>query len=509
MTRDNGAPLLAIGIDAGDAKLIRRMIEQDEMPVLKSLLGAGKWIRVESPTGIGSAAVWPCFVTGEEFGAHGVYSEWWWEPATMSLSRFTGRQMNPFWKSLAEANQKLGILAVPFMPLVGLSEGFEVSEWGPNLWLDGGKQFGPAAIGDLITKQTARTVLSHGHVNVSGPDDYENLQQLVLDSLEGVKLRGEFAESLLKETKPDLSIIVFTEAHESAHCLWQTVEPEHELYKDDDFATLQALRPTLKDIYQELDRQIGKLVEAVGVDATVLVFSLHGMKPARGVPVFLGPLMCELGFSKLADWKSLSWTERAIGLIRGVKRRTPNSLKQLYYKALPPAAVVKWARPTMMPQYDWSKTRAFALVSEHHGSIRINLIGREAKGIVPLEDYEETCRQVEQQLRNLTTDDGKPLVKTIIRPAKSTEQALKQRIPDLIVHWEAVGFRSPLRIKGSAVEFHSDGRRYLSQHSPEGFCIVKSDRDLEVDDVVQVHDMGRFISRILRPHLSDKLSDKL
>lgn len=497
MTPNNSASVLAVGIDAGDAKLIRRMIEQDEMPILKSLLEEGKWIRVESPTEIGSTAVWPTFVTGEDVAAHGIYSEWWWEPATMSLSRFTGRQLTPFWKSLAAANKALGILAVPFMPLVGLSEGFEVIEWGPNLWLDGGKQFGPAGIGDLITKQTARPALSRGRINVSGPDDYENLQHLVSDSLEGIKLRGALAESLLKETKPDLSIIVFTEAHESAHCLWQTVEPEHELYNDDDFKTLQAIKPTLKNIYQELDRQIGKLIKAVGADTTVLVFSLHGMKPARGVPVFLGPLLCEMGFSQLADWKNLSWTERAIELIRGVKRHTPNGLKKLYYKTWPPAAVVRWARPTMMPQYDWSKTRAFALVSEHYGQIRINLIGREANGIVPLEEYEETCRQVEQQLRSLTTEDGKPLVKTIILPAESAEQALKQRVPDLIVHWEAVGFRSPLRIKGSALESYSDGTRYLSQHTSEGFCIVKSNRDLEVDDVLQAKDMGRFITGIV------------
>src|SRR5438128_1117719 len=59
--------------------------------------------------------------------------------------------------------------------------------------------------------------------------------------------------------------------------------------------------------------------------------------------------------------------------------------------------------------YDWSQTRAFSLVNEQHGSIRVNLIGREARGTVPAEEYEDTCRQVEKALLALRTEDGKPL----------------------------------------------------------------------------------------------------
>ena len=101
----NGAKVLAIGIDAAESTLVRQLIEQNEMPALKSLLADGQWFRVQSPAHIGSGAVWPTFMTGTEATTHGVYSEWSWRPETMSLSRYNGRHLTPFWKVLAEAKR--------------------------------------------------------------------------------------------------------------------------------------------------------------------------------------------------------------------------------------------------------------------------------------------------------------------------------------------------------------------------------------------------------------------
>src|SRR5229473_3348987 len=212
MTRNNGSPVLAIGIDSADPTLVRRMIEQQELPSLKSLLGEGKWISIQSPARIGTTAVWPTFMTGEDPEVHGIYSESCWEPATMSLSPFTGREIKPFWKALAEAGNTVGILAIPFMPFVELSDGFEVSESDPYLLPDVDGPSGPTGLAGWVTKQMAHDALSHGRIGVSGPDDLNNLQKLALDSLEGIRLRGKLAERLLRETRPNISIIVFTEA---------------------------------------------------------------------------------------------------------------------------------------------------------------------------------------------------------------------------------------------------------------------------------------------------------
>lgn len=502
MSRLNGPPLLAVGIESAELTLIRRMIDQDQLPTLKSLLAAGQWIRLESPAAIGTSSVWPTFMTGEDPMAHGIYSEWCWRPDTMNVSRFDGRQLKPFWRELAEAGKSVGILGVPFMPFTGITHGFEVSESDPYL-PEGNGQRAPAVIAKLASQQKVRAALTHGCISVSGPDDFNNLQRLAADSLSGVKLRGELAEDLLRAPTPDISIVVFTETHESGHCLWQTVEPEHPLFNEPFFQRLDAIRPTLRNIYQEVDRQIQKLVETVGPDATIMVFALHGMSPARGVPSFLAPLMCETGFSKLSELRNQSWKERATALISAVKRHAPGPIKSLYYKTLPADALVRLATPTILPQYDWSQTRAFSLVTEQHGSIRVNLIGREARGIVPVEEYGEVCREVEEWLSTLQTQDDKPVAKHVILTAKSGEEALGRRLPDVIVHWEDAAFASTLRIKGSPHQFHSEGVRYLSQHTSQGFCILKGSPEIEVAGVLATKDLGQLMTKILNQPPAD------
>lgn len=492
MNQKRNSHVLAVPIDAAEPKLIHQMIEQDELPVLKSLLSQGSWIKVEAPADIGSGTIWPTFITGEDPSVHGIYGEWCWQPASMSLTRYQERDLVPFWKKLAAAGVTVGILDVPFMPMLGLATGFEISEWAPHDIVEGRLRVRPEKLEALIAKSPAHLLCS-GRLGSAGPDSSETLGSLASGCLEGIKIRGKLAQELLQETRPRFALITFTEIHRSAHFLWHTVEPEHEVYEE--FANLPSVKPTLKDIYCEVDRQIGELLKTVGEETAVFVFSLHGMRPAHGAPAFLGPLLCELGFARLARWSEQSWIERAAAVMAAVKRHTPQALKKFYYRNLPATTTQRLARPTMLPAYDWSQTRAFSLPTDQHGWIRVNLRGREACGIVQVEQYDGVCRQLEHSLRCLTTEEGKPLVLDVIRTAEHAEDALVQRIPDLIVHWENAIFASPLRIKGTAIEPDAVISKYTGQHALEGFCIFKGRLDEKVGDVLAAKDMGRLITR--------------
>ena len=484
--------VLAIAIDAAEPRLIRQMLEQDQLPALKSLVSQGKLVDVKAPADVGSGAIWPTFITGEDPGVHGIYGEWCWQPAGMNLIRYQGRDLVPFWKTLVAAGITVGILDLPFMPMLGLATGFEISEWAPHDVLEGRMRVAPEKVEPLITKLPEHA-LSSGRLGSSGPDNSETLGSLASGCLEGIKIRGQLAQQLLQETRPHFALITFTETHRCGHFLWHTVDPQNEIYRKQELANLSTVRPTLKDLYSEVDRQIGGLLRMVSEDTAVFVFSLHGMRPAHGAPTFLGPLLCERGFARLATWKELSWRERATALLAAVKRQSPRALKRLYYKTLPATTTQRLARPTMLPAYDWSRTRAFALPTDQHGWIRVNLQGREANGIVPLEEYDGVCRELEQVLRSLTTEEGKRLVREVLRTADHGEDALSRRIPDLIVHWESAIFASRLRIEGSLIQPDAVSSKYTGQHALKGFCIFKG-VDAEVGDVLAAKDMGRLMS---------------
>ncbi|HWN09386.1 MAG TPA: alkaline phosphatase family protein [Pyrinomonadaceae bacterium] len=495
MSQDSDSRVIAIVIDAATPQLVRRMIDHDELPVLKSLLSAGEWKKVSAPANIGSGAVWPTFITGTDPRFHGIHGEWRWHPSDMSLSRYRGRDLTPFWQTLADNGTTIGILDLPFMPMIGLENGFEISEWAPHDVLEGHIQVAPEKIRTLVSNSPPHA-LSSDRLKTEGPKDLEGLQRLNSACLEGIKVRGKLAQALLQETNPRLAIIAFTEIHRTGHFIWHNVEPENEVYARDEFANLPALKPDLKDLLREVDRQIGSLIDTCAKDATVIVFSLHGMRPAYGASAFLAPLLIEMGFARLADWRGQSWRERALTLMAAVKRHSPDMLKKLYYKSLPQTTTHRLARPTMLPAYDWNQTRAFSLPTDQHGWVRINLRGREAAGIVAAENYDEICREIETKLRALTTNEGKPLVQDVLRTSVTAEDAIASSVPDLVVHWTNAVFESPLGIKGSLVKTPPVGT-YTGQHAGDGFCIFKGNSQSGLPDVLLAQDLGALISRSL------------
>jgi predicted AlkP superfamily phosphohydrolase/phosphomutase len=492
MSSANRSNVLAIGIDAAEGTFVRQLIQQGGMPALGGLLKQGRWLRVDSPAHIGSGAVWPTFMTGVEPATHGMYSEWSWVPEKMGLTRYHGRNLKPFWKSLVQQNISLGIFDVPLALPVEVSRGFEVCEWWAHDATGAGLKAGPNGILSLV-KQAPAHPLSANRFADTTPDHLSNLMELTAACVEGVRLRGQLAQRLICKTKPQLTVMVFPEIHHASHQMWHTIEPDHEFYGGCRPGGQSTLKPLLKEVYRAVDEQIAGLIKLAGSDATIMVFALHGMRPAVGFPAFLGPLLCERGFSRLESWTSQTWNRRALSLLAATKRNTPDGLKRLYYKLTPSTTTHKLARPTMLPVYDWKTTRAFSLPTDQYGWIRINLAGREAQGIVCSDQYEETCAQLETMLRALTTEGGAPLVRNVVRTAASAD-ATGSPLPDLVVHWEDAAFASPLIIKDSKVRAEPVGKKSTGQHASEGFCIYRSDHDRDPGAVIAAKDLNRLMT---------------
>ncbi len=257
MKSNKNSPVIAVGLDAAEPLLIRQMIEQGEMPTLKSLLQEGQWLNVKSPSDIGSGAVWPTFITGDWPAKHGIHAEWSWQPDTMGLQRYSGSNLQPFWKTLADQGFRVGILDVPFAPQVNLKEGFEIVEWGAHDFLEGVLRTAPDSITDFVDGDFPPHPFSLDRLDTGGPDDKPGLERLTKGCLEGAKLRGTLARRLLAMTDPNLAIIVFTEIHHSAHYLWHTVSPDDALYKQHLSNHSESIKPGIKDIYSEIDTRSG------------------------------------------------------------------------------------------------------------------------------------------------------------------------------------------------------------------------------------------------------------
>jgi predicted AlkP superfamily phosphohydrolase/phosphomutase len=219
----------------------------------------------------------------------------------------------------------------------------------------------------------------------------------------------------------------------------------------------------MADLYREMDRQIGRLVEAAGPETTVFVFAVHGMEPARGVPSMLVPFLEELGMSHVDRSE-----DRRRSAVVALKSRIPEFVRNAYRRSVPLDKRSRWGKAAVLPSYDWARTRAFAMPMDHEGLIRINLAGREAHGIVPREEYGQTCDTIEQALKTMTTTDGRPAVEEVLRAPRGADSG---NLPDLVVLWTAAGFECPVRV--GPVEARPVLRELTAQHSPEGFVITR------------------------------------
>jgi predicted AlkP superfamily phosphohydrolase/phosphomutase len=470
MSRSERRRVVAIGIDAAEPSLVRRLIERGDLPVLQSLAAGGVWGPVSSPAAMSSGALWPTFLTGRPPAEHGLYGEWLWKPDAMGLARVSWDHLQPFWQDDVSRGRTVTILDVPFAPRLDRPGCTEVLDWGAHDFLKGRLEASPPSVERLVAEVGGVHPFAAGAVDAAGPRDRTGLARVVAHCLAGVEQRGRLARRLLADTAPDLFLMVFTEVHRAGHLLWHTVDPSH----PDHGAAGEWRGPGLSALLQAVDREIGHLRDLAGPEAVILVFSLHGMRPARGVPTVLGPLLEARGLAVPKAWRDHSWPERAGRVFTAVKGQLPGPAKRLYYRLVPRTVSAFLAQPAApLPAYDWSRTVAISLPTDQQGWIRFNLRGREARGIVDLDGYEDLCRRVEQVVRAARRGDGRPIARAVIRTADTAEAAAVTPLPDLVVDWDDATFDSPLRLADPPVAAPAVGLKYSGQHAYEGFYLLR------------------------------------
>jgi predicted AlkP superfamily phosphohydrolase/phosphomutase len=474
MSRSDRPRVLAVGIDAAEPSLLRGMIDRGQLPALRALRDRGAWGRVRSPADIGSGAVWPTFTSGASPSSHGVYGDWVWRPDAMRVSRVTWDHLRPFWGALSDQGRSVTVIDIPFAPVSGRPHCVEVADWGAHDILGGHLEVSPPALERLVREAGGVHPFAAETVDTTGPDDLEGMARVGARCVAGAQQRGRLAAQLAAVTKPDVLLVVFTEVHRASHLLWHTVDPTHPVHRTVGLDGAPSGAGALHDVVQEVDRQIARLVETVGPDATVLVFSLHGMRPTRGIPTLLEPLLRGLGASVVKPRRDRSTAELAAEALGAVKRRIPGRLKDVYYRLLSRRVTSRLAQPPMaMPAYDWSRTTAVSLPTDQHGWIRLNLAGREADGLVDPREYENACARLERELRAVTTEDGQPVVRDVLRLASRFGGSPPRDLPDLVVHWHDVTFASPIRIGAPPVSAYPIGMKFTGQHAPDGFFILR------------------------------------
>jgi predicted AlkP superfamily phosphohydrolase/phosphomutase len=431
--------VLVIGIDGGTFDLIRPWAEAGDLPNLVRLMEEGTHGPLESTLPPVTSPAWPTFATGKNPGKHGVFDFIRPMGGQFELVNASSLRSPTIWHILSQAGRKVGVMNVPVtyppQPLPGKGDGFII---GGMLSPMSGNFTYPTDLLDRYAGQMKPYRIAPNVQYKSG-----NEAAFMADLLDMVERRGEYALRLMRDYDCDFSMFHFQATDVLQHALWKLVDPTHPRHDPDEAARFA---PAFKQIYRRIDDYIGRMLDQLADEATVIVMSDHGFGSLHYV-VNLNLFLLEQGLLKL---KRGAWTRLKAGLFRA--GLTPASIWHLIERVGLQNYVWQVSKSTRnkvvskflsFDDVDWSRTRAYSI--GHVGQIYINMKGRGPQGIVePGAEYRAVRQQVIETLQELRhPETGRPLMSAVIPGDEVVHGPYAKRSPDLHIvldDYQAIAF---------------------------------------------------------------------
>lgn len=431
----NVAPLLVIGLDAGEWSLVRRWADSGDMPVLARMLEAGAHGVLSTTADALPDTVWSCVYGGRNPATFAKYFYVQYDPRTGDLrhvrdDEFTDR---PFWAIASSAGRSVGVIDAVKYPCGRDLNGYMLTNWGAHATKCARRSWPPELLDEVDRRFPRHPV---GHVDRM-TDSASGRRAMRRRLLEGVALRGKLARWAMREHPTDLVFVGFSEMHQSGHFFWQGIDDRHPRHRE---IVREGVADTVREVYTAVDREIGALAEAAGSEARCLVVAGHGMGPLYHASWSLPEILDLLGFGRRPGRRAEAGRTSRPGFWRLLKMVVPGWLQYTVKDALPR----RWQDELLFRWYagrrDWRGWRAFAVPNNDTcGAIRINVRGRDRHGRVePGSEYESVLAEVEAALTELRDpDSGRPVVCCTTRPHERFAGPFTDHLPDLIVHWNA------------------------------------------------------------------------
>jgi predicted AlkP superfamily phosphohydrolase/phosphomutase len=486
------APVIAIGLDALDPRVLEAAVDAGKLPVLRRLFAEGSYARQRNFDLYRTENSWLTLLQGcspevsEEWG-HQDYKPGHYEATERAAYRFT--RYPPFY---ALNDRRVAIFDIPLVGLVPEVDGVQLLGWGtevnqilresspPQMMAEMIARHGRHPLYDTITNaDDGSETLSY---RIPCVYDLAALRDARDKLIVSTRQRTRIISDLIAAERWDLLFCAYGEVHTAGHLFWH-LGRDHPLSAH--FAD-QAGSDFLLDVLQEIDRSIGMLLEAAPADAEIFILSPHGMQ-ANSLDLYSMLFLPELLYR---------WSSGEAAMSGGVAGSDPAALKVDYARhwrdevwdmrtrhgeEVLEAPMLQESRgdpldwdPANWYKAAWPRMRAFTLPGYSEGLIRINVRGRDgSEGIAP-EQFDATCTELTELLERLVdARSGKAIAEKIVRVRQSPWETSERLSPaDLMVIWRDdlctdVADHPELGRIGPVPFFRSGG------HATEGFLLAR------------------------------------
>jgi predicted AlkP superfamily phosphohydrolase/phosphomutase len=423
--------IVMVGLELGDGPALYEWARAGLLPAVRDLLDAGSWRWLQTTANQLHISAWPSIYTGTPPGEHGIYYTHQPAPGLQGYRRFhPGLYGRPtFWKLLDEAGRRCTVFDPPY---VHPEEGF-----GGTLIHDWGTWAHYLQTGCVPAGAIAR-VESHCGLYPLGLEAHDlgftplDAKEIAGRLVKAVDVKTAATCGLLEESPGQLFFVVFGETHVAGHYCWpRSGDPRKS--------------PTpglpLLQVYQALDRGIGRIRSAAGPETLFLLVSGDGIGPNYAGWHLLPDVLERLGVLVNAGQALPSQSapaRRGFDPVKALRDLLPKDFRKSLARRLPTTLRDKLAQRVDMADVDWAHTAAYCLPTDLEGCIRVNLKGREPLGIVePGEHCKRVLDELERALLALRDPVGnEPIVERVLRTDVAFPGHRRDYLPDLVVNWK-------------------------------------------------------------------------
>ncbi|HEX7181602.1 MAG TPA: alkaline phosphatase family protein [Thermoanaerobaculia bacterium] len=255
-------PLVVIGIDGGEWKVIRRLWEEGKLPHLEEIAerGVSGTLRTAYNS---SPVIWTTIATGVRPPEHGITDFVVPTPKGDVPISSDVRKVPALWNMLSKVGRRVAVLGWWGSWPAEEVNGVVVTD---RALLDLGRRVSPSSYLPRFLEDLQEARESPGLFRA---EDEAELRDAVITN-SAVRLAGE---------KHDLLLAYFRSPDIVSHNFWKYFEPE--AFQSVDPRDLEAYRGRVPQVYEAVDQAIGRILDAAPRRVNVLVLSDHGFHAAR------------------------------------------------------------------------------------------------------------------------------------------------------------------------------------------------------------------------------------
>lgn len=353
----NNLKTFVFGIDGATLKLIKKW--KEELPNFTKLINSSVTGDLKSTTPPHTALAWPSLLTGVNPGKHGIFQFWKTQAHNYSPDYYQSNDIKykTIDKILNEQGKKVGMVNIPMTHPPEPIDGFRIT-WPLFNTLN---YTYPKNLGiELIINKV-------GFVNdlvtmYRGEEDYHEKAKEYLSK------RAKSLEYLYENYEWEFFFCVITEIDRISHNYWKYMDD----YKQD-----ENKRNSVLDVYKEVDKILGNIVDNLDQDTLLAVISDHGFTAAK-CNFFIHKFLIDNNYMKLND---------------SLESQNNND----------------W----YLDKVEWESTKAYMPTPGCYG-ININLSGRQNKGIVSSNEYDQICEEISLLLMDVKDQDNNNVFKAVL-----------------------------------------------------------------------------------------------